>query len=586
MFAQRPGAVAAPTASLHFDEAVLAALAARGIGRAELTLHVGAGTFQPVRSATLAEHKMHSEWYEVGEATVAAIARTRAAGGLLGFGVGLGPDGLNLIRPRSLGQEALFGIVDLAVAVILFEGGLNLERSRLRRAQMSIRRTPSMTNCPKSTTAIMMSHGGYGPSGRRTSVDCWKLTRSGSYLTQTLTSPSTFAAGRFSWIWKTVRQRISESLPNWCSDESSLVRLYLASALQQLPLEDRWAIAEGLLRHGDDAVDQNLPLMIWYGVEPLVVADPTRALTLAAASRIPQVRQFIYRRAAADPAAINELLAALSKTDDAGVQRMMLAEIAAAVSKQGKLKMPDGWPAVYTKLAAMDDQQVREHAQLITVKFGDSSIFPVLREIVANKQAKPSSRQNALAALISGKDNELPPVLISLLDDAEMRGAAIRGLAGYDHAATAEAIVGKYASFAASEQSDAVLTLVSRTAFAAKLLDAVEKELIPRKDLSAVAIRQIELLGDQALVEKVNEVWGTMRSTPAEKKAKIDALKKQLAPKVIAKADLSHGRLVYDNVCGKCHRLFGSGGEIGPDITGSNRADLEYTLQNMIDPNA
>jgi S-adenosylmethionine:tRNA ribosyltransferase-isomerase len=81
VFARRPGAVAAPTASLHFDEAVLAALAARGVQRAQITLHVGAGTFQPVRSATLAEHKMHSEWYEVGEATVAAIAHTRAAGG-------------------------------------------------------------------------------------------------------------------------------------------------------------------------------------------------------------------------------------------------------------------------------------------------------------------------------------------------------------------------------------------------------------------------------------------------------------------------------------------------------------------------
>ena len=80
VFAQRPGAVAAPTASLHFDAAVLAALAQRGVLTASLTLHVGAGTFQPVRSASLAEHRMHSEWYEVAEATVDAIARTRAAG--------------------------------------------------------------------------------------------------------------------------------------------------------------------------------------------------------------------------------------------------------------------------------------------------------------------------------------------------------------------------------------------------------------------------------------------------------------------------------------------------------------------------
>ena len=81
VFAKRPGAVAAPTASLHFDEALLAALAARGVQRAAITLHVGAGTFQPVRSEHIAEHRMHSEWFEVSAATVAAIAAARARGG-------------------------------------------------------------------------------------------------------------------------------------------------------------------------------------------------------------------------------------------------------------------------------------------------------------------------------------------------------------------------------------------------------------------------------------------------------------------------------------------------------------------------
>ena len=80
VFAARPGAVAAPTASLHFDEAVLAALDARGVQRAAVTLHVGAGTFQPVRTERLQDHRMHSEWFEVSPETVAAIAATRAAG--------------------------------------------------------------------------------------------------------------------------------------------------------------------------------------------------------------------------------------------------------------------------------------------------------------------------------------------------------------------------------------------------------------------------------------------------------------------------------------------------------------------------
>jgi S-adenosylmethionine:tRNA ribosyltransferase-isomerase len=81
VFAARPGAVAAPTAALHFDEAVLAALAARGVQTARVTLHVGAGTFQPVRVERIADHRMHSEWFEVGAATVAAVEAARARGG-------------------------------------------------------------------------------------------------------------------------------------------------------------------------------------------------------------------------------------------------------------------------------------------------------------------------------------------------------------------------------------------------------------------------------------------------------------------------------------------------------------------------
>jgi S-adenosylmethionine:tRNA ribosyltransferase-isomerase len=83
VFARKPGAVAAPTAALHFDDAVLAALDAKGIRRASVTLHVGAGTFQPVKTDDIAQHRMHSEWYEVPPATQQAIADLRARGGRL-----------------------------------------------------------------------------------------------------------------------------------------------------------------------------------------------------------------------------------------------------------------------------------------------------------------------------------------------------------------------------------------------------------------------------------------------------------------------------------------------------------------------
>jgi S-adenosylmethionine:tRNA ribosyltransferase-isomerase len=100
VFAARPGAVAAPTAALHFDEALLDALEARGVQRANLTLHVGAGTFQPVRSENLAEHRMHSEWFEIGAATVAAIGRTQRAGGRV---VAVGTTSLRALEAAALG---------------------------------------------------------------------------------------------------------------------------------------------------------------------------------------------------------------------------------------------------------------------------------------------------------------------------------------------------------------------------------------------------------------------------------------------------------------------------------------------------
>ena len=79
-------------------------------------------------------------------------------------------------------------------------------------------------------------------------------------------------------------------------DKSPLVRLYLASALQRLPLDQRWELAAALAAHAEDATDHNLPLMIWYGIEPLVPTDPRRAVALATQCKIPLVRQFIARR--------------------------------------------------------------------------------------------------------------------------------------------------------------------------------------------------------------------------------------------------------------------------------------------------
>ncbi len=106
VFASRPGAVAAPTAALHFDQPLLDALDRRGLARAEVTLHVGAGTFLPVRSANLAEHRMHSEWFDIPQATVDAIAHTRSAGGRI---VAVGTTTLRALESAALSGMLLAG---------------------------------------------------------------------------------------------------------------------------------------------------------------------------------------------------------------------------------------------------------------------------------------------------------------------------------------------------------------------------------------------------------------------------------------------------------------------------------------------
>ncbi|MFO1104824.1 MAG: tRNA preQ1(34) S-adenosylmethionine ribosyltransferase-isomerase QueA [Amaricoccus sp.] len=104
VFAERPGAVAAPTASLHFDEALLAALAAQGIGFARVTLHVGAGTFLPVKTEAIEAHRMHAEWGEIGAEAAAAVAATIAAGGRV---IPVGTTALRLLETAATGPRAI-----------------------------------------------------------------------------------------------------------------------------------------------------------------------------------------------------------------------------------------------------------------------------------------------------------------------------------------------------------------------------------------------------------------------------------------------------------------------------------------------
>jgi S-adenosylmethionine:tRNA ribosyltransferase-isomerase len=114
VYSKAPGAVAAPTAGLHFDDALLAQLAAKGVQFAYVTLHVGAGTFQPVRVEALAEHKMHTEWYTVPQATVDAVRTARAAGRDV---IAVGTTSLRALESASQTGALVAGSADTALFI-------------------------------------------------------------------------------------------------------------------------------------------------------------------------------------------------------------------------------------------------------------------------------------------------------------------------------------------------------------------------------------------------------------------------------------------------------------------------------------
>jgi putative membrane-bound dehydrogenase-like protein len=370
-------------------------------------------------------------------------------------------------------------------------------------------------------------------------------------------------------------------------DPSPWVRLHLASVLQRLHLADRWRVAEALLQHAEDAHDQNLPLMLWYAVEPLVPAEPERSVALIPKAKVPLVREYLARRVALlEPPGLPPLLQLLGRLDDAAVQRDVLRGIDEALKGRRRLPMPDGWSAVYRKLAQSLESEVREKALTLSVLFGDQEALAALRKIVSDPSAPAPARANALQALVYVKDPDFVPLLHGLISDRVLRRPALRGLAAYSDAGTPSLILRQYPSFTDQEKSDAVHTLASRPAYALALLEAVERGRVPRRDLSAYTVRQMREFNHKAITQKLNKVWGVLRPASQEKTALLLKYKTLLTPEYLKGANRSHGRLVYARTCAACHRLFDDGGNIGPELTGSQRANLDYVLENVLDPSA
>ncbi|MBI5757342.1 MAG: c-type cytochrome, partial [Planctomycetales bacterium] len=384
------------------------------------------------------------------------------------------------------------------------------------------------------------------------------------------------------------------------SSSSGLVLLHLASALQRLPHDARWPIANALASRGEFAGDPVLPLMVWYGIEPAVPADPDKAVALAESTKMPKLRTFIARRLThlltQQPEAANKVVELLGRLGSTESQLNVLTGMKDALAGMRKAPPPTAWARVAAKLSQTSEvsktsevsgrerELVRQAVREVSVVFGDGRAIDEVKKIAAARGSDSESRRQAIRSLVEARAAGLAPLLQGLLDDRDIGPDVIRGLAAISDAGTPRLLLDNYKRLLPPARSEAINTLVSRPAFASPLLDAVAAGSVQRMHVSSFQLRQMQSFGDEQITKRIADLWPELRAISAEKTKKIADYKTTLTPERLATANLPVGRKLFEKSCMSCHILFGQGGKAGPELTGAQRNNLAYLLENIVDP--
>jgi putative membrane-bound dehydrogenase-like protein len=388
---------------------------------------------------------------------------------------------------------------------------------------------------------------------------------------------------------ETIEPRLVPHLVKLARDDASgLVRLVVCSTLQRLPAEMRPGLALALAGHKEHADDHNLPKLLWYGIAPLAESRPVALVLIAAQSELPLTRRWITRALAEDIAkrgpALDALLTAFATADEA--KRVdVLAGLTAGLAGRHKVDPPSSWQTFQATFAE-SPENLQGQVRRLAVIFGDGRALDEVRRIALDRGAKIDERRLALEALIDARPDDLRATCERLLEVRFLNVTAMKGLTLFDDPDIGQRLARNYSRFHPSERAAVLDALVARASFAAGLLDQVAAGRIPREELTAVHARQIRSFGDERLTARLSEVWGELRDSPQDKQEQIARLKAELTEARLAAADKQQGRAVFHANCAACHRLFGDGGTIGPDLTGSGRQNLDYVVTNLVDPSA
>ncbi|HRJ10952.1 MAG TPA: c-type cytochrome [Prosthecobacter sp.] len=361
------------------------------------------------------------------------------------------------------------------------------------------------------------------------------------------------------------------------------------------------ALATALLQRAEDKDDPMIPLLIWYGIEPLVGADAQAGLELARVSKMPKVTQFIYRRLGAEQAGRTALLRVAADSEDVEERESLLKSVVEAARAGNKIAKPADWDTLRDRLMATQMTESPRTPEMgppakgilvaeLEAFMGIGPAIAAFRERLTST-APLDARVAALKLLVQIRDAQTAPILHTLLGDGQeahptLRRAAIQALATLPHPRTPAMLAGLLPALAPVVKNDAINTLATTPEGSKTLLLAVKEEKVAKSLLSPFLARQMDALKNAEVSALLKEVWGDLNAPKPDLEQRKQKLRAMLTPDALAKADLAQGKTIYSAVCGTCHTLFGQGAKVGPDLTGSNRANLDYLLDNVLDPNA
>jgi len=410
------------------------------------------------------------------------------------------------------------------------------------------------------------------------------------------------AAGNFRKVTPEIRDRVVAL----AEDPAPEVRVQVAVASRKIQGVDALPILIGLISRGAD--DPLLGPIVWQNLHPMLEdrgSDFVRLVSNVDLGKSPRLASIFPRvierllggsRPLALPAGalLSRLLAGPTGGEVEAAARRSL-EILASRLQPGALPEEDRQSlrtflatALAPTLAGDPDRPVTRDAALVAASWRDPNALAVVRDTLVSTEVGESQRLRALEALIGVGDPALlavagPAIADRSAGSVRFRGELLASLGRLESPRVAAVVLDAYPRLEPELQPRAIEVLSQRPGWAGPLLDAVDRKAVPASAFNVNQVRKLAASRDDQISARARAIWGAVRESrnPA-REGVIDSMRRFLGD---AKGDPVAGVAVFRNVCGQCHKIYGEGQEVGPEITLNGRGSYEQLLSNVFDPN-